>query len=85
MVLYLLPTSAVVLYGLLSKAIAPATFRQNSVLIARVTAAINVAPYWIAPASSPRYLIPIYPLLASVMAYAILHAGSHEPSRTGRR
>ncbi len=73
--LYLLPTSAVVLYGLLSKAIAPATFRQNAVLIALLAAAINVLPYWAAPASSPRYLLPIYPFVALAMAYAVLHAG----------
>jgi 4-amino-4-deoxy-L-arabinose transferase-like glycosyltransferase len=73
--LYLLPTSAVVLYGLLSKEIAPAAFRQNSVLIALLTAAINVLPYWIAPASSPRYLMPIYPFAALAMVYAVLNGG----------
>lgn len=73
--LYLLPTSAIVLYGLLSKAIAPATFRQNAVLIALLAAAINVLPYWAAPASSPRYLLPIYPFAALAMAYAVLNAG----------
>ncbi len=72
---YLLPTSAIVLYGLLSKAIAPATFRQNAVLIALLAAAINVLPYWAAPASSPRYLLPIYPFVALAMAYAVFNAG----------
>ena len=73
--LYLLPTSAIVLCGLLSKAIAPTTFRQNSVLIALLTVAINVVPYWLAPASSPRYLMPIYPFFALAMAYAVLNSG----------
>ena len=73
--LYLLPTSAVVLYGLLSRAIAPATFRQNSVLIALSPPRSMSLPYWLAPASSPRYLLPIYPFVALAMAYAVLHAG----------
>ena len=73
--LYLLPTSAVVLYGLLSKEIAPSEFRQNSVLIALLAAVINVLPYWLAPASSPRYLMPIYPFVALAMAYAVLNGG----------
>lgn len=69
---YLLPVSAIVLYSLLSKRISSAAFRQNSVLIAILTAAINLLPYWLAPGSSPRYLMPIYPLFALVMAYAVL-------------
>ena len=73
--LYLLPTSAVVLYGLLSKAITPATLRRNTALIALLAAAINVLPYWAAPASSPRYLLPIFPFVALAMAYAVLNAG----------
>jgi hypothetical protein len=45
------------------------------VLIALLAAAINVLPYWAAPASSPRYLLPIYPFVALAMAYAVLNAG----------
>lgn len=72
---YLLPTSAIVLFSLLSGKIAPAAFRQNSILIALLTAALNVLPYWIMPDSGTRYLMPIYPFFALVMAYAVLNSG----------
>ncbi|HXQ84223.1 MAG TPA: hypothetical protein VN769_09170 [Xanthobacteraceae bacterium] len=72
---YLLPTSAIVLFSLLSGRTAPAAFRQNSVLIALSTAALNMLPYWLTPDSGTRYLMPIYPFFALVMAYAVLNAG----------
>ena len=53
----------------------PATFRQNAALIALLAAAINVLPDRAAPASNPRYLLPIYPFVALAMAYAVLNAG----------
>jgi 4-amino-4-deoxy-L-arabinose transferase-like glycosyltransferase len=72
---YLAPASVIVVYSLLSRRIAPAAFRQNAVLIALLTAAINMLPYWLAPGSSARYLMPIYPFFALVMAYAIRNSG----------
>ena len=72
---FLAPTSAVVVYALVSRRLPPAAFRENTVLIALAAAAINLLPYWFTPASSPRYLLPIYPLFALVMAYAVLKSG----------
>ena len=32
-------------------------------------------PYWLAPASGTRYLMPLYPLFALLMAYIVLNSG----------
>jgi hypothetical protein len=49
--------------------------RDNSVLIAASTVAINVMPYWLVPGSGARYLMPLYPLCALVLAYVVLNSG----------
>jgi 4-amino-4-deoxy-L-arabinose transferase-like glycosyltransferase len=72
---YLLPTSAIALYCLASRRISSAVLRRNAVLIALLTVAVNILPYWLAPASGTRYLMPLYPLIALLMAYIVLNSG----------
>lgn len=42
--------------------------------IAAAIAGLNYLPYWLAPQSHTRYLVPIYPLAALVFAYVIWNA-----------
>jgi hypothetical protein len=70
-----MPVSAVVLYTLWSRKFSPESFRQNSLIIAGLTIAINLLPYWFVPGSRTRYIMPMYPLLAMCMAYILLHSG----------
>ncbi len=72
---YLMPMSAIALYCLWSRRISAVALRQNSVLIALATVAINVLPYWLVPGSSARYLMPLYPLCALVTASIVLNSG----------
>jgi len=72
---YLMPTSVIVLYCLGSRRISLAALRQNSLLIAASTVAINLLPYWLVPGKSARYLMPLYPLCALVLAYVVRNSG----------
>lgn len=36
---------------------------------------VNLLPYWFAPTSAARYLMPLYPLFALTIAWPIWHAG----------
>jgi hypothetical protein len=65
---YLFPTSAIVIYCLAWRKIPSAALRENSMLIAVFTVALNLVPYWLSPMSGTRYLMPIYPLFALIMA-----------------
>jgi 4-amino-4-deoxy-L-arabinose transferase-like glycosyltransferase len=73
---YLMPVSAIVLYCLFAGRISVAALRDNSAQIALFTLAINVLPYWLSPDSSARYIMPLYPLFALVMAYIVLNSGA---------
>ena len=70
-----MPISAIVVYCLWSRKLPPSSLRQNSLIIAAVTAAINLVPYWLFSGSRTRYILPIYPLLALCMTYVVLHSG----------
>jgi 4-amino-4-deoxy-L-arabinose transferase-like glycosyltransferase len=72
---HLMPISAIVLYCLWSRKLPPGSLRQNSLIIAGLTVAINLLPYWFVPGSRTRYIMPIYPLLALCMTYVVLHSG----------
>jgi 4-amino-4-deoxy-L-arabinose transferase-like glycosyltransferase len=72
---YLMPVSAIALYAVAARKIPPAALRENAVVIAAATVAINLLPYWFVPGSSARYLMPLYPLCALVLAYVVMHSG----------
>jgi 4-amino-4-deoxy-L-arabinose transferase-like glycosyltransferase len=72
----LLPVGALVIYFAWRRRIqdvepCPQHFR-NALLIA----AINFLPYWLAPHSGVRYLMPIYPLFALISARLIWRSGT---------
>ena len=72
---YLLPASAIAIYCLASRRIPAAALRRNPLLIAGFAVAINLVPYWLCPAGSTRYLMPLYPLFALLMAYVVFNSG----------
>lgn len=72
---YLMPVSAIALYSVVSRKIPLAALRENAVVIAAATVAVGLLPYWLVPGSSARYLMPLYPLCALVLAYVILQSG----------
>jgi len=73
---YLLPVSAVTLFCLLSRSFAAAAaLRRNPLLIALSALALDLLPYWLFPGSGTRYLMPLYPLFALVMAFIVLNSG----------
>ena len=72
----LMPASAIVVYCLVARRIPRAALRNNAILIAAVTVAVNVLPYWFVPESNTRYLMPLYPLCALLMAYVLLNSGA---------
>ncbi len=51
---------------------------------ALLIALINTLPYWIAPTSAARYLLPIYPVFALVIAWPIWEAGNQAQVVTQR-
>jgi 4-amino-4-deoxy-L-arabinose transferase-like glycosyltransferase len=71
---HLMPISAVILYALWSRKFSSERFWQNSLVIAGLTIAINLLPYWFVPGSRTRYIMPMYPLIAMCMTYVVLHS-----------
>lgn len=49
---------------------------RDALVTAAVITALNFVPYWLAPQSHSRYLVPIFPLAALVFARVIWTAGS---------
>lgn len=72
----LLPAGALVIYFAMRKRIdvreTQAEHFRNVLLIST----LNFLPYWLAPHSGVRYLMPIYPLFALIVARFIWRAGS---------
>lgn len=80
----LLPAGALVAYFALRRRIAPGEGDHRHFRTALLIGALNFLPYWLAPYSGVRYLIPIYPLFALVAAWLIWQAGD-AAVRTTRR
>jgi 4-amino-4-deoxy-L-arabinose transferase-like glycosyltransferase len=70
----LLPVGGLALYFALRRRIAPGTWENRHFRTALLIGGLNFLPYWLAPYSSVRYLIPIYPLFALGAAWLIWHA-----------
>lgn len=74
--LRLLPASGVALYVWLKRPAAGTAFERGSVVwVAAMMALLGFLPYWLAPHSHFRYLLPIVPLAAMVCAELILQGG----------
>jgi hypothetical protein len=71
----LLPLSALTLYCVARRIFPLSEARNTPIQIAAWTVLLNVLPYWLTFSNSPRYLMPIYPLFAMIMAFVILRSG----------
>ncbi len=80
----LLPVGGLAIYFALRRRIAPAAWQNRHFRTALLVGGLNFLPYWLAPYSGVRYLIPIYPLFALVAAWLVWHAGE-AAIRTARR
>lgn len=84
-VVRLLPASGVALYLLARRPAARAVLRDDPVAYtAAWMALIGFLPYWFAPHSHFRYLLPIVPLLAVVFALLIAQGGARVRQLTFR-
>jgi 4-amino-4-deoxy-L-arabinose transferase-like glycosyltransferase len=72
---YLLPASAIAVGCVLHGRFPWRGFTRGPIDIAVWVALINALPYWLAPDGGTRYLMPLYPLFALVMAHVILSCG----------
>lgn len=71
----LVPIAGVAVYLLVRRRVSQAEpFADHFQTLLWVTA-LNYLPYWLAPQSAIRYLIPIYPLVALVLARIVWRAG----------
>lgn len=71
----LLPAGFLVIYFALRGRITQVETQPEHFRNALLIATLNFLPYWLAPHSSVRYLIPIYPLFALLAARLIWRAG----------
>lgn len=71
----LLPSSALAVYFLLRRRVRFDANEPRHFRIALAIAGINFLPYWLAPHGGMRYLIPLYPLFALIVAWLIWQAG----------
>lgn len=69
-----LPASAVALYFLLRRRCRPDTAAFPAAPL-RAMLLINYLPYWLAPQSHIRYVMPLYPLFALFIAHLLWQAG----------
>jgi len=71
----LLPAGALAAYFVLRRRIAAVTWENRHFRTALLIAGLNFLPYWLAPYSGVRYLIPVYPLFALIAAWLVWQAG----------
>ena len=80
----LLPAGALAIYFALRRRVAPAAWKNRHFRAALLIGGLNFLPYWLAPYSGVRYLIPIYPLFALIAAWLIWQAGDAAMRTTQR-
>ena len=72
---HLLPWSLVILYWARGRHLNPIASESLQLTTAFWIIGLNFIPYWLAPQSHPRYILPLYPLFALVLAYLIWGLG----------
>jgi len=60
------------------------SWRRPPLAAVLAIALLSFLPYWLAPQSHSRYLVPIYPWFALICAYVIKHAGTTAVAVTTR-
>lgn len=72
---YLMPVSAVAIVCLARRSVPPGRLVARPLDVAAWTVLLGMLPYWLAPDGGTRYLMPLYPLFALLMASVVLAAG----------
>lgn len=80
----LLPGAGLVLYFALRRRIQNAETQPSHFRTALLIAGVNFLPYWLAPHGGMRYLIPIYPLFALLIARLLWRTGEAAMLTTAR-
>ncbi|HEU0282247.1 MAG TPA: glycosyltransferase family 39 protein [Gallionella sp.] len=80
----LLPAGVLVIYFALRRRITQIETQPEHFRSALLIVMLNFLPYWLAPYSGVRYLMPIYPLFALIAARLIWRAGLPAVSTTRR-
>lgn len=80
----LLPSAGLVLYFVLRRRIRNTEDQPQHFRTALLIAGVNFLPYWLAPHGGMRYLIPIYPLFALLMARLLWRTGEAAMLTTAR-
>ncbi|BCF95375.1 ArnT family glycosyltransferase [Paraburkholderia largidicola] len=63
-----LPVSAIVVYGLLRGKTSGVSETRSWETTAAITVLLNFMPYWLSPQGSIRYILPLYPCIAFMLA-----------------
>lgn len=79
-----LPIGVVLIYFAVRRRVSQAETQPEHFRSAVMIATLNFLPYWLAPYSSIRYLLPIYPLFALIVARLIWRAGDAAMHTTRR-
>ena len=72
---HLLPWSLVILYWARGRHLNPIASESPQLTTAFWIIGLNFIPYWIAPHSHPRYILPLHPLFALILAYLMWGLG----------
>ncbi len=68
-----LPTSGLVIYYFMQGKLGKISFNLYPIKILLGITILNFIPYWLAPHTSIRYILPLYPFIALLLAIALWH------------
>lgn len=69
----LLPAAGIIIYAYWRKQTLGKWREQPDMVTVLIILSVNYLPYWLSPQSGIRYLIPLYPLAAIILAYMAFH------------
>lgn len=72
----LMPASGVAIYCFVRRAAGRALFDDVRIRIAATALFVSIVPYWLAADGGMRYLIPVFPLFALVLAWIVWESGA---------
>ena len=68
-----LPASGLAIYYFVKRKFKEITFNQHLIEILLGITLLNFIPYWLAPHTSIRYILPLYPFIALLLAIGLWH------------